>query len=303
VEVFSKLESPLSEVGEDLVEQRVLVSEALGQGVNSSVLLHFVIEDGTNLSLLDLMLKSVGSALVVTVSHVFERSSSPLSFGLSKSVSKDIELDSLNLFLSVFSLVTLSVDVTRDIINFSLSLLNSGIKLHGVVSGVSQSLLEVGDLTGKFTLGRLVLSIFLFDLRLVLELDSFLLEDSTFHVLDHLLLLLAELVVHELHTMDFFTHSNNFRLTDLGVDFFLHFLLKLDLALPEEDLAFSLDDLSQDVGLLFLELRNLVLKLDALVFELLKLLFELVLDVEVIVSQSGLGRLVFGKDLVELTHF
>ena len=64
MEVFSKLESPLSEVGEDLVEQRVLVSEALGQGVNSSVLLHFVIEDGANLSLLDLMLESVGSALV-----------------------------------------------------------------------------------------------------------------------------------------------------------------------------------------------------------------------------------------------
>ena len=162
--MFSKLESPLSEVGEDLVEQRVLVSEALGQGIDSSVLLHFVIKNGTNLSLLDLVLESIGGTLVVTISHVFKRSSSPLGFGLSKSVSKDIELDSLDLLLSVFSLVTLSVDVTRDIVNFSLSLLNSGIKLHGVVSGVSQGLLEVGDLTGK---SHLILAINSFFLRFI----------------------------------------------------------------------------------------------------------------------------------------
>lgn len=228
-----------------------------------------MIKNGADLSLLDLMLESVGGALVVTVSHVLEGSSSPLGLGLSESVGKDIELDSLDFLLGVLSLITLGVDVTGDVVDFSLSLLNGGIKLHGVVGGVSQGLLEVGNLTGKFTLGRLILSVLLLDLRLVLELDGLLLEDSTLHVLDHLLLLLAELVVHELHAMNFFTHGNDLRLTDLGVDFLLHLLLELDLTLPEEDLAFSLNDLSENVGLLFLELGDLVLKLDALVFELL----------------------------------
>lgn len=225
-----------------------------------------MIKDGANLSLLDLVLESVSSALVVTVGHVVERSDSPLSLGLSESVSKDIELDSLDFLLSVLSLVTFSVNVTRNVIDFSLSLFNSGIELHGVVGGVSQSLLEVSDLTGKLALGRLIFGILLFNLRLILKLDSLLLEDGTLHVLDHFLLLLAELVVHKFHTMDFFTHGNDLRLTDLGVDFLLHLLLELDLSFPEKDLTFSLNNFSKDVGLLFLELRDLVLKLDALVF-------------------------------------
>lgn len=149
---------------------------------------------------------------------------------------------------------------------------------------MSQGLLEVGDLAGKLALGRFVLSILLLNLRLVLELDGLLLEDSTLHVLDHLLLLLAELVVHELHAMDFLTHGDDLRLADLGVDLFLHLLLQLDLTLPEEDLAFSLNDLSQDVGLLFLQLGDLVLKLNALVLKFLQLLFELVLNVEIIIG-------------------
>jgi len=242
------------------------LSETLGKGLNSGVLLHLVIKDGANLSLLDFVLESVGGTLVVAVGHVVERSDSPLSLGLSESVSKDIELYSLDFLLGVFSLVAFSVDVTRNVIDFSLSLFNSGIELHGVVSGVSQGLLEVSNLAGKLAFRRLIFGILLLDLRLVLKLDSLLLEDSTLHVLDHLLLLLAELVVHELHAMDFFAHGNDLRLTDLGVHFLLHLLLKLDLSLPEQDLAFSFDDFSQDISLLFLELRDLVLKLDAFVF-------------------------------------
>ena len=119
--------SPFSKVGEDLVEEGVLLSEASSKGLNSSVLLHLVVKDGTDLSLLDLMLESVGGALVVAVCHVVEGSNSPLSLGLSESVSKNVELDSLDLLLGVLSLVTLTVDVTRNVVDLSLSLLNGGV--------------------------------------------------------------------------------------------------------------------------------------------------------------------------------
>jgi len=103
------------------------LSEASSKGLNSSVLLHLVVEDGTDLSLLDLMLESVGGALVVAVGHVVEGSNSPLSLGLSESVGKNVELDSLDLLLGVLSLVTLTVDVTRNVVDLSLSLLNGGV--------------------------------------------------------------------------------------------------------------------------------------------------------------------------------
>ena len=137
---------------------------------------------------------------------------------------------------------------------------------------------------------------------MVLKLDGLFLKDGALHVFDHLFLFLAKLIVHELHTMDFFTHGNDLRLTDFGVNFFLHFLLKLDLTLPKEDLAFSFNDFSQDIGLLFLELGDLVLKLDALIFKLLKFLLKFVFNIEVIVSKSSLRGLVLSKDFIELTH-
>lgn len=224
-----------------------------------------MVKDSTDLSLLDFVLESVGGDLVILASHVVKRSDPPLSLLLSESVGQDIKLESLDLLLSVLSLVTLSVDVSRDIIDLSLSLLNGGIKLHGVVSGVSEGLLEVGNLAGELALGRLIFSILLLDLRLVLELNGLLLEYGSLHVLDHLLLLLAKLVVHQLHTMNFLAHGHNLRLTNLGVHFLLHLLLELDLAFPEEDLTLSFHNLSEDVSLLFFELGDLVLKLDALV--------------------------------------
>jgi len=278
------------------------LSKALSEGFNSRVLLHLVVEYSTDLSLLGFVLESASSDLVVTASHVLEGCNSPVSLSLSKSVSKNIELDSLDFLRGVFSLVTLSIDVARNVVDFSLSLFDGSIKLHGVVSSVSQGLLEVSNLAGKFTLGGLVFGILFLDLRLVLELDGLFLKDGALHVFDHLFLFLAKLIVHELHTMDFFTHGNDFRLTDFGVNFFLHFLLKLDLTLPKEDLAFSFNDFSQDIGLLFLELGDLVLKLDALIFKLLKFLLEFVFNIEVIVSKSSLRGLVLSKDFIELTH-
>jgi len=62
-----------------------------------------------------------------------------------------------------------------------------------------------------------VFSILLFNFRQVLELDSFSFENSTLHILDHLLLLFAKSVVPELHLVNLLTHSNDFCLSDSWV--------------------------------------------------------------------------------------
>jgi hypothetical protein len=78
-----------------------------------------------------------------------------------------------------------------------------------------------------------VLSILLLHLRQVFQLDSFTLKDGTFHILDHLLLLFAELFVTELHSMDLLAHGDDFLLTNVGVKSILHLFLELDLTLPK----------------------------------------------------------------------
>ena len=136
----------------------------------------------------------------------------------------------------------------------------------------------------------------------VLELDSFTLEDGAFHVLDHFFLLLTELVVAELHAMDFLTHGDDLGLTDLWVQSILHFFLQHDLTLPKQDLPLSLHDLSQNLSLFFLLLRDLVLKFDALVFKFLQLRLELELNIPVAAGQLQLIFLVHVVDIVQLVH-
>ena len=97
-----------------------------------------------------------------------------------------------------------------------------------------------------------VLSILLLDLGQVFQLDGFTLENSSFHVFDHLLLLLAELVVSQLHSVDFFAHGNDLGLTDGRVNSILHFLFQLDFTFPQENLALGLHNFSEDFGLLLL---------------------------------------------------
>jgi len=152
-------------------------------------------------------------------------------------------------------------------------------------------------------LGRSVFSVLLLDLGQVFQLDSLALEDGTLHILDHLFLLLAELVVTELHAMDFLAHGNNLGLTDLGVKSVLHFFLELDLALPEEDLSLSLNNLSQDFSLLLFLLRDLIFKLDALVLKFLQFLLEFVLDVLILTVQFLLRVVILVVDIVQLVHF
>ena len=102
-----------------------------------------------------------------------------------------------------------------------------------------------------------VLGVLLLDLGEVLELDGLPLEHGPLHVLDQLLLLLAEELILELHSMDLLPHRNDLGLTDGWVKSILHLLLELDFTLPEQDLALSLNDFSEDVTFLVLEVGNL----------------------------------------------
>lgn len=125
------------------------------------------------------------------------------------------------------------------------------------------------------------MGVLLLDLGHVLKLDGLAFEHVPFHVLDVLFLLLTQLVVPQLHPVDFFAHGYDLSLTDVWIKSVLHLLFQHNLSVPEEDLSLSFNNLSQDIGLLLLQLRNLVFELNGLVLKLFKLLLEFILNVEV----------------------
>jgi hypothetical protein len=96
-------------------------------------------------------------------------------------------------------------------------------------------------------------------------LNRFALKNGALHVFNHFLLSLAQCVVSQLHSVDFFSHSHNFSLPNSGVEGILHLLFQLNFSLPQEDLSLRLHNLSQDLSLLLFLLRDIIFKLDALV--------------------------------------
>ena len=226
---------------------------------------------------------------------------------VSSLASVELSVKKINLALTHVLLVSLRVvllfgDLTLNIFKFALALLDRSIKLHSLLSSVLQVLLKIGNLTGELALAGAILSILLLDLGQVLELNSLALEDAALHILDKLLLFLAEELILQLHAMDFLLHRDDLSLTDGRVKSVLHLFLKLVLAFPEEDLLLSVDDVDEDVGLLLLELSDLILKLDRLVLHFLELLLELHLDVEVVISELLLPLVVLVDEVIELVH-
>lgn len=122
------------------------------------------------------------------------------------------------------------------------------------------------------------------------------------HVLNQLLLLLAEELVLQLHPVDLFLHRDDLGLSNRWVESVLHLFLELVLPLPEKDLLLSLDHIDDDVRLLLLELGDLVLNLDGLVLHLLELLLELHFNVEIVIRQLLLLLVVLENQVVQLVH-
>jgi len=98
------------------------------------------------------------------------------------------------LFLSVCVILD-SFNLIISLLQFLQSLFDCRIKLHRVLSCVLECLFQVSNLTRQFTLWGLVCSILFLYLRQILQLNSVSLEYCSFHLFDHLFLLLPQLFV------------------------------------------------------------------------------------------------------------
>jgi hypothetical protein len=96
-------------------------------------------------------------------------------------------------------------------------LLNSSIQLHCILSCMFECLFEIGDLPGKFPLWGFVSSVLFFYLRQILNLDCSSFENCSLHFLNYLLLFFTKLFISKLHSMNFFLHGYDFRLSNIGV--------------------------------------------------------------------------------------
>ena len=112
-----------------------------------------MVEDSPHLRLGHFVLEGTGRALVVPLGHVVEGGLTPVRLSLVQPNRQDVQLNTLQLLLRVLFVITLTTNITRDIINLTLTLLDSRVELHGVIGGVAERLLEVSNLTRKFSLG------------------------------------------------------------------------------------------------------------------------------------------------------
>ena len=160
--------SPFGQFGQDLFHGRVLLSHIVDDALNDCVLLAFLLKVGAGLLLGHLRLEAVwftnkhisyskfkylfskltSGDLAVVLTHDFKL---PICVGDLSSLKLRIEQVNLPLTeLLAILLISffLSVDVVADIVDLSLSLCNSCVKLHGLLSRMFQVLLEVGNLAG-----------------------------------------------------------------------------------------------------------------------------------------------------------
>ena len=172
------------------------------------------------------------SKLIVTLRHGLEFKCVKEVLAAIHFASQHLNLTFLVKFLILATVVAGLLYFIIDLLELLEPLLDGRVELHGVLGCVAQCLFQVRDLSRELSLRAFILSVFLFDFGQVFELDYLPLKHTALHVLDHLLLLFAQLLVTELHAMDFLLHSNDLALTDVGVEGVLHFSLELDLSLP-----------------------------------------------------------------------
>lgn len=290
------------ELAKDFFHLWVLLASVIEHLFDHLVPLAFLLQDGAGLVVLHLRLEAVRSNLVVAIAHglellVLEVDGRPLDVFV-----QEIQVLLAHVLIVRLVLLLLIADVAANIVDLALPLIDGSVELHGLLSRVLQVLLKVGDLAGKLSLRGAILRILLFDLGEVFELDSLSLEDVPLHVLNQLLLLLAEELVLQLHPVDLFLHRDDLGLSNRWVESVLHLFLELVLPLPEKDLLLSLDHIDDDVRLLLLELGDLVLNLDGLVLHLLELLLELHFNVEIVIRQLLLLLVVLENQVVQLVH-
>ncbi len=88
--------------------------------------------------------------------------------------------------------------------------------------------------------------------------------------------------------MEFLPEFFDFALSEVGVESFLHFLLKLIFPFPEQDLSFALHDLVHELCLFLTNDIDIVFQLYGLVLHFLQFLYELTLQIDVLVLELAL---------------
>ena len=135
-----------------MVQHRIFITESIDCAVNSCVALSLLVQNLTDLIIGDVASEIVSGYFLVTPGQEGVLLLLESVFRLLKGHRQKFELGSLNVFLIVIVSVLLFVDVVRDIRNLSSPLLYRRVKLHRVLGGVLQGLLQVGDLSGELSL-------------------------------------------------------------------------------------------------------------------------------------------------------
>ena len=145
------LASPLSKFGQNLAHVGVLLRGTVNNLLDNLVTLRFWLQNLARVCLL--LLELVGGNLIVALSQCLHLGSLVEQFCPVELLVEHFNLAHAQVLSDLLILVLLSIDIVAHIVDFSLSLLNSRVKLHCVLCGVSQCLLKVRNLPRQFALG------------------------------------------------------------------------------------------------------------------------------------------------------
>ena len=143
--------SPLGKFGQNLVHVGVLLRTAVNDLLDNLVTLRFWLQNLARICLL--LLELFGGNLIVTLTQCPHLGSLVEQFCPVKLLVEHFNLAHAQVLSDLIVLVLLAVDIVAHIADFSLSLFNCRIKLHRVLGGVSQCLLQVCNLPRQFALG------------------------------------------------------------------------------------------------------------------------------------------------------
>ena len=143
--------SPLGKFGQNLVHVGILLRTAVNNLLDNLVPLCFRLQNLTRVCFLRLEL--ISGNLIVALGQCSHLGSLVKHLRLFDLLVEHFNLAHAQVLSNLLVLILLTVDIVAHVVDFSLSLLNSRIELHGILGGVPQCLLKVRNLPRQFTLG------------------------------------------------------------------------------------------------------------------------------------------------------
>ena len=133
------LASPLSQFAQNLVHVGIRLATTVNDLLNNLVTLSFGFQDLASICI-GLGLELIGGHLIVTSCQGLRLLSLVEHLCLVEPLVEHLNLALAQILLELFILVFLIVDIVAHVVDFSLSLLNCCVELHGVLCGVPQCL-------------------------------------------------------------------------------------------------------------------------------------------------------------------